>query len=339
MSVFPTSFFSPTRWDLTGFAFPGEVLTSPVAGQWAVEGVPVIGETGTTYTVGVRDIGKRIRCGASTAARVWHPNDIPQVKAVRLAWAQAYHGVGPDVLATEGQTVTAWDDLKNGWRASRSVANLMPTYKENGAGTGLPSLYFDITTRQAGLHINSGPELGLYRRARCAGIVVGYRNPLAATQDGYHEVYNARGGAGANRILMLVAWPAAGWVPGPGWVPRPNDTAPQGGVALQTYGTQPTPENFTVACGNYDTFEGVARMWAGTLANTASGMTTPIADTDSTIISIGNGAVLANARFGGDITGVINFADEDSPISALDLRRCRQYLGRCSGIDLGLSVL
>jgi hypothetical protein len=49
---------------ITGTPFPGETLTSTIAGQWTVGGVDQA-ETGTTYVVKVADIGLPIRCANS----------------------------------------------------------------------------------------------------------------------------------------------------------------------------------------------------------------------------------------------------------------------------------
>lgn len=129
---------------ISGFAFPGETLTSDQPGQWHVDGVPVGPSNVTTFAPRVQDVGLDITQenanGESNAMTCWHPRDVPQVKCCRVAWAAALNTVGPDVPATVGQTVRRWTDIVSGWHADQATGANQPILRE---ANGMRYLEFD----------------------------------------------------------------------------------------------------------------------------------------------------------------------------------------------------
>ncbi len=114
------------RSGLSGIPFPGKVLTASGASQWFSDDVPIAGETGAAYTVGVGDIGKMIRCGNSRPVGIWHPRHEPAVGACFLPWEGVLNAVGPDAPSQPGQTVRRWVDVVNGIPVDQVTANLQP---------------------------------------------------------------------------------------------------------------------------------------------------------------------------------------------------------------------
>jgi hypothetical protein len=69
---------------ISGFAYPGETLTSTALDQWRVNGVNR-GSPSTTFIPGVNDIGLIIDQSTSVnSVTCWHPKDISQVKIIHL---------------------------------------------------------------------------------------------------------------------------------------------------------------------------------------------------------------------------------------------------------------
>lgn len=129
---------------ISGFAFPGETLTSDQEGQWHADGVPVGPSNAATFAPRVQDIGLDISQtnagGESNILTCWHPRDVPQVKCCRVAWAEALNSVGPDVPATVGQTVRRWTDIVSGWHADQATGANQPILRE---ANGMRYLEFD----------------------------------------------------------------------------------------------------------------------------------------------------------------------------------------------------
>jgi hypothetical protein len=94
--------------DIVGFAYPNETLTAPSGSSylWTVNGT----SRGTTQTFvpTVNDIGEVVTClvGGTTTytTTVWHPRDIPSVKAFWWAARNAYNFIGND-FTDENRTI------------------------------------------------------------------------------------------------------------------------------------------------------------------------------------------------------------------------------------------
>jgi hypothetical protein len=123
---------------ISGFAYPGETLTSTVAGQWFVDDVAVVGETGATYVVNLLDIGKPIRCDNSNALTCWKPSDIAGVIGGFFSIFNVFNSISPDVPATNNQTVRSWLGVVNGYRVEQTIGANQPLYF-----TDTPRINFD----------------------------------------------------------------------------------------------------------------------------------------------------------------------------------------------------
>jgi type V secretory pathway adhesin AidA len=127
---------------ITGTAYPGETLTSTSVGQWYADNVPVSGEVGSTYVVRLDDIGRSIRQALSNILVVWKPGDIAGVVAFWTPYRGVYTSTGPDVAAADGQTVTKWTDIINGYTLVEPTAVNQPLFRATGQ-SGKPSIQFD----------------------------------------------------------------------------------------------------------------------------------------------------------------------------------------------------
>jgi hypothetical protein len=125
---------------ISGTAYPGETLTSTVAGQWIVNGSNVSGETGSTYVIRLNDIGYVIKQAGSNELTCWSPADISAVAAFWTPYRNVYTTVSPDVAATNGQNITRWNDIVGGMQYNSGAS--VPTYSTAGS---YPLLTFNST--------------------------------------------------------------------------------------------------------------------------------------------------------------------------------------------------
>jgi len=115
---------------ITGTAYPGNTLTSTIAGQWYVNGGAVSGETGSTYVIRLNDIGYTINQTGSNTLTCWSPAVISSVAGFWTPYRNVFTSVGPEVAATNGQTVTRWTDIKAGIQLNHS--STAPVYDTAG---------------------------------------------------------------------------------------------------------------------------------------------------------------------------------------------------------------
>ena len=115
---------------ISGTAFPGYTLTSTGADQWYVDDVAVSGETGSSYVIRLNDIGYEIRQSNSNALTCWSPADFSAVAGFWTPLRNVYTSVSPLTLATNGQNVVRWTDIKNGIQANAGAS--VPTYDTSG---------------------------------------------------------------------------------------------------------------------------------------------------------------------------------------------------------------
>jgi hypothetical protein len=127
---------------ISGFAYPLETLTASRAGQWSIDGVPVIGQTGTTFQVPLLAYGRTITCDNSAPVVVWKPWDIAGVVSVRVADRGVLNAVSPDVVATNNQTVRRWNGLVSAQPADQTNSAFQPIWRATEQ-SGNPSLEFD----------------------------------------------------------------------------------------------------------------------------------------------------------------------------------------------------
>lgn len=113
---------------IQGFAFPSFTLHSPTAGQWYLDGEPIIGETSSTYVVRLQDIGKQLHTDGQRAVRVWHPGDVPQVASCRVAFAGLL--ADSDNPSSVDGSIFHWYDLVNRYAASATAPADRPVLRE-----------------------------------------------------------------------------------------------------------------------------------------------------------------------------------------------------------------
>lgn len=309
------------RRALDGFPFPGETLTSLRAAQWYVDDLPVSGETGAAYTVRVQDIGKSIRCGDSKPVTVWHPRDIPQVASMRVAFTGVYNSNSPLTPATDGQTVIEWRDVSTGVPASQTTGNQQPIYQENGFGSGLPALKFDGANDRLLIH-NS--ELGFLTGKKYALAIIGFQDTSStfaseAWPFGYHN-----GGA--------LALATASSLTGSSASSRVDN--------LNLLSTAPVPSTHDVQVfsGEVDCINGKLALLINGVEATSAGTSVSVIGTTPNSGGIGNsgiGSVPCNCK----VSCYITLADSTAKPPAKDLNRLHQFVGLCSGINLGLPVI
>jgi len=310
----------PSR--ITGFPFPGEVLTAPAAGQWTADGVPISGETGTTYTVRVEDIGAVLRCGNSRAVRVWHPRDEPIARYCRVGFQGVFNSLSPDVPATDGQTVAGWQDIISGSVATQSTGINQPVFRAADR-----ALEFDGIND--GL-ILSGTELEFFRSKSHFGLIVGYHYEDSGT-PAYHTLLYL---SGTSPTLYMALFRA-----------RYNEDGVGCSIRKQNGGTTyslPTTTLLTgssVLMGTCNTVAGFMEVVGnGNAIDSMAVPTGPMPDVISAAGCIGH--IYTNTQyFPGKIACLIQIASDNAAFSTLSLNRLQQFAGLCAGTNLGLPIV
>jgi hypothetical protein len=186
---------------ITGFAYPMETLTASRAGQWAIDGVPVIGETGSTFVVPLLAYGRSITCDNSAPVVVWKPWDIAGVVSVRVADRGVLNAVSPDVVATNNQTVRRWNGLVSAQPADQTVGVNQPIWRATGQ-SGNPSVEFDGSNDLLSFGTS---ELAISRNAPTLYAFVGAldNNPTGGT--GTHVLFSISTSLNnsANRLAVI----------------------------------------------------------------------------------------------------------------------------------------
>lgn len=117
----------------SGSGYAGSVYTSTVADQWTADGVPISGETGTTFTMTAEHEGAAIRCGSSNVIEMWMPSD-----------DSPDFGYRPDLdstLTMSGANVAAMDAVA-GPDLKQTAASSQPTLSSIN---GIQALYVNGT--------------------------------------------------------------------------------------------------------------------------------------------------------------------------------------------------
>lgn len=148
---------------VSGTGYAGSVLQTTTAGQWTADGLPIAGETGTTFTIGLEHEGQSIRCANSNAFGVWIPHG--------LTGASAVFDLRQGLTTDASSKVSAWDSQVGGLSATQSSTSAQPVLSATAldGGTGL------ITNGGSSLTLN----VSLAPPKRC---VVGVTN-FAATSS------------------------------------------------------------------------------------------------------------------------------------------------------------
>lgn len=297
---------------LQGTAFPGKMLTYPHAGQWYVDDEPVPGESGKFYVVGIRDIGKAIRCGASLPARVWHPRDIPQVRAAWVGTHGIYHD-SSNTPAVHGDTVYRWTDIVNGITAEQSTGVSQPIYKIE---SGIRYLEFDGDNDWL-VH----NALNVFRNVKMLGCVSSASGTGASSNSGIFQT--SRSGAFAYALQSSSSF---------------KNVACRffsGGVLRELSNADPVA-GWSVVDGlvNGVTGEMYLNRDGAQIAYSSAGPRGTTQDTSAEFRFIG---VRDAVPFKGGIASMIPFAGEALP-TELNLNRLRQYAGLLAGRNLGLPI-
>ncbi len=312
-------------YELSGTPFPGQALTSRTPGRWFIDDVEV--HTGPTYTVKVTDIGKKIRCERySNIIKVWHPKDVAGVKSVRLAWEHVYNAVGPDVPATDGQTVHEWRDTVNGYAGEQTTGTKQPLFREDVFGSGLHGLEFDGTDDELTLGTN---EKDIFNGPTNVLGIVGYQS--SKSPNGSMFVVTKSNNASQTRFALGTRSPSSVVL-----YLRAQDFS---GGNLLTAGSLDTAAR--VLSGEMNAAPRQARAYLdGVLGGSATLDNNLVMAASSPINGLIGREYEVGQWFGGVIGVLILLSRTGNvPVSTTDFNRLHQFAGLCVGKNLGLSVL
>jgi hypothetical protein len=306
---------------ISGFAYPGETLTSTVAGQWFVDDVAVVGETGATYVVNLLDIGKPIRCANSNELTCWKPQDIAGVAAFWWSRSGVLTSIDPDTMATDGQTVRRWADRTTPpFNANQTVGESQPFYRATGQSSG-PSLELDGSNDF--LEINN---VSAFRNVEQGYMFAGCRD---TNRDGGAASHFAIGysiGTGTGvRLGVATRFSGSNFTA----IARRIDSD-----ALTSASTA-SNENYNVITAHGDFSNGFVRLRVNgsVSASTALSGSGTTSDTDSQSAAIGDSRIGANLNFPGHITSIIVV---NQSLSATDLSRIERFIGLQGGLNIPL---
>jgi hypothetical protein len=317
-----TRALSPQLLDpvITGTPYPGETLTSTIAGQWFADDVAITGETGSSVTVGLFDIGKKYRCGNSNELTIWHPNQIAAVRSFWMAERMVYTSIDPEVLATNGQSVRRWRDIVSGSRAGQSSGTQQPIWQSENSNAGdNPAVVFDGSNDHFLLAEDS---LGDIRNKNQAYIGAGCRdtNRTAGAASHFPIGFSAGGGtlsrlAVATRFGGNLQFAAIG---------RRLDVD---GLTTASV-TSNDDYNSITAHGDFSAGFIRIRLNGNASASAALASSGPTSDTDSQSAAIGDSRDGAALHFPGPITSawIANAA-----LTATQLSQLERYCGLLGG--------
>jgi len=305
---------------ISGTAFPSETLTSTRAGQWTADGVPISGETGATYVVGLDKIGAAISCAESNPLTIWHPNTIPNVIAAFLSNFNVLNSVSPDVPATDGQSVRNWVDVVNGYQYGQTAGVLQPIFD-----TDTPRLNFDgsndqLTTpnndlRDFSRNVNNAQVYAIVRDTNRAGgaaahpIVGSYATSTQAVFSILQT--NASGWACWGRRVVGETFKSAAAASSDGWhVIGGEHLYSDGTLNLRVDGSQAATTSFTASGASDSTSLAATRIGA-------DGLVTPV------------------IFFPGDIAGVV-FTRGSTALTATQRSQIERYLGLFGSLNIPL---
>jgi hypothetical protein len=307
---------------ISGFAYPGETLTSTVAGQWFVDGVAVVGETGETYEVNLLDIGKSIRCGSSNALTCWKPQDIAGVAAFWWSRGGVLNAIDPDTMATDGQTVRKWADRTTPpFDANQTVGESQPIYRATGQSGG-PSLQFDGANDSLDINNNS-----VFRAVFQGYIFAGVRATSNTSNPSSQAVVSYTVGSGGGARLAIFCRRGGNNFQA---IARRQDAD-----AIK-FAQSANNANYNVLTAHGDYSNGFVRLRVngGSSISTALVSSGATEDTDSQASYIGYDGNPGN--FGAMHITAIIVANPASPLSATDLSRIERFIGLMGGLDISL---
>lgn len=310
---------------ISGFAYPANVLTSTVAGQWFVNGQAVIGETGNTYTVRLTDIGALIQCANSNVLTCWHPNQIAAVARFRAAIfrANTLSGISPNVQANDGSAIRRVVGLISGDFADQATAANQPIYRLTGQA-GNPSWEFDGVDDNLALD-----SLDVFQNRANGYLFVGARstNPTGGSTFHIATGFERGGSIGVARLAIATKGTGGNFEIG----------------SARTDGGANSLVNAGIRNSNYNVHTAEA-LWASNVLNyringsqVGTGNTGGAGNTSNTpsfMASIGSSGGSFNP-FPGHITCVI-CANPATPMSATDRSRIERFIGLMGGLNIPL---
>jgi hypothetical protein len=314
---------------ISGFAYPQETLTASRAGQWFVDGIPIIGETGSTFVVHLLDYGRTITCDNSAPVAVWKPQDITGVLSVRVSDRNVLNAVAPDIIVTNGQTIRRFNDQVSNFPADQTVGVNQPIFRSTGQ-SGNPSVEFDGSNDFMSL---SGSELNIFNGVNHAYMFVGIRdsNPTGGSADHMAVTFtNAAGTVSrmifSTRVAGNNAWSMAG---------RRIDTDSISGTPQVANDNQ-----YHCHTGEFLYTDNVIRhrvdgVQVGTTIGGFTSGAGPSQASASAAANIGNSAVNGLNHTPGFYTCVI-FAARSTQLSATDRSRIERFIGLFGGRNVPL---
>lgn len=318
---------SATGWNngappiISGFTYPMNTLTASRAGQWTIDGVPVVGETGSTFVVPLLAYGRTITCDNSAPVTVWKPWDIAGVVSVRVADRGVLRGVSPDVVATNGQEVRRWNGLVSNQPADQTNSTFQPLWRATGQ-SGNPSLEFDgVDDRLTA----AGNELDVFRNVQNGYIIAGCRDTNRAGGSGDHPIFVATtANNDAQTRLALFTRISA------------TNSFSAGARRLDTDSfinastTSNSDYNVLTAWGNYVDGSIILRVNGAQAAATPLASSGSTSNTSSVSVRLGQ---LGTGAFPGHITCVIL---ANQLLSATDRSRLERFAGLFGGLNIPL---
>lgn len=307
---------------ISGFAYPANTLTSTSTGQWFVNGVAQVGQTGTSFVVPLTAIGALIQQANSNVLTCWHPNQIAAVARFWLAGQNALNSVSPDVLATDGQTVRRWNGILSGTPADQASAPSQPIYRSAGQ-SGNPSIEFDGVDDRLSLPSSTN----VFQDRTQGYLIVGCRDTNRTGGAINHAIAAYTNGINVSQSRLVILTRLGG-----------NSVFTAGARRLDTdpLNTAQTTSNadYNVLGSHGDWSNGFIRLRVnGSVAvsnplTSGSGSTSNTASLDARIGDIGD-----SGFFPGHITAVCAI---NAAISPTDLSRIERYIGLLGGLNIPL---
>lgn len=301
------------RATISGFAYPANTLTSTRTGQWFVNGIAQVGETGTSFVVPFTAIGALIQQANSNALTCWHPNQIAAVARFRAAifGNNTLSGISPDVPAANGAAIRRVVGLISGDFADQATAAFQPIYRTAGQA-GLPSWEFDGADDLLSLPANSD----VFQARTQSYLIAGVRDTVPNGGAAAHTAIIYQAGATAFTRIGLQTRSGANQMQG---IFRRLD-----GDNI-TFAPAANNGNYNVLAAHGDWSNGFGRLRVNGVVAVSSALPSgsgPTSNTISQAPQIGNGLP-------GHITCLCEI---NAAISPTDLSRIERYMGLLGGL-------
>lgn len=312
---------------LSGFAYPGETITSTEEGQWKVDGSDVSGETGTSFVVRNEDIGKDItqvsNGSTSNTLTVWHPADVSGVELVYLPFVGTLKSGGSE--AGNAELIETWEDqTANGWDATQTTSGEQPQRRTTAVDT-YDSILFGSASPSDELDVAPG-ALGVFRNKSYGYIIAAANDSAPSGGNALHYIAHFEiNGSASSRFALSTKFNGDAIA-----ISRIAD----GGGSTIAGSTQVA--GWQVLTAQAQWADGTLNLRRdGSQVGTASfGSSSNTPDTDSNGANIGSSG--GNNYFPGNVACVI-CASGSTDLSATDLSRLERFAGLLIGKDIPLA--